>query len=245
MRGKLRTFSVAAAGALALLIAAFAGTAVAKDRNHDQIPDKWEKRYHLSLKVDQANKDQDRDAVGNLDEYQEGTSPRDSDSDNDGVLDGDDEQEGVDDQGDDEGANEPDDQGDDNDEVEDGDENDDNAGVIASFDEGVLTINLDGGGQVSGAVDSNTEIECETVDESEVGDDSGPDLESASDEIDDPGDEETGSGEEEPGDDGTPGGDDVEEPDENACTVDDLTPGTVVHEAELEGGTFSEVELVK
>ena len=242
MRGKLKTFSVAAAGALALLIAAFAGTAVAKDRNHDQIPDKWEKRYHLSLKVNQANKDQDQDSVGNRDEYQEGTSPRDPDSDNDGVLDGDDEQEGVDDQGDDEGA---DDQGDDNDQGEDGDENDEIAGVIASFEGGVLTINVEGGGQVSGAVDSNTEIECETADESEVGDDSGPDVESASSDIEEPGDEEPGSGEEEPGDDDTPGGDDVEEPDENACTVDDLTQNTVVHEAELEGGTFTEIELVK
>jgi hypothetical protein len=213
MRGKLRTFSVAAAGALALLIAAFAGTAVAKDRNHDQIPDKWEKRYHLSLKVDQANKDQDHDTVGNLDEFQDGTSPRDADSDNDGVLDGNDEQEGVDDQGDDEGANEPDDQGDDNDQAE----NEDNAGVIASFEGGVLTIDLNGGGQISGAVDSNTEIECQTADESEVGDGSG--------------------------DDETPG--DVEEPGENACTTDDLTQGTTVHEADLEGGTFTEVELVK
>ena len=230
MRGKLRTFSGAAAGALAVLSAAFAGTAVAKDRNHDQIPDKWEKRYHLSLKVDQANKDQDHDTVGNLDEYQEGTSPRDPDSDNDGVLDGNDEQEGVDDQSDDEGANEPDDQGNDNDQGE----ADDNAGVIASFVDGVLTINLNGGGQVSGAVDSNTEIECETA----VGDDSGPGFESESYEIDEPGDGETGSG-----DDDTPG--DVEEPDENACTMDDLTPNTVVHEADLEGGTFREVELVK
>ena len=234
MRGNLRTFSVAAAGALALLIAAFAGTAVAKDRNHDQIPDKWEKRYHLSLKVDQANKDQDHDTVGNLDEFQDGTSPRDPDSDNDGVLDGNDEQEGVDDQGDNEGANEPDDQGDDNDQGE----NEDNAGVIASFEGGVLTINLDGGGQVSGVVDSNTEIECQTADESEVGDDSGPGFESDSNEIDEPGDGETGSG-----DDDTP--DDVEEPGEDTCTTDDLTPGTTVQEADLEGGTFREVELVK
>lgn len=241
MRGKLKTFSVAAAGALALLIAAFAGTAVAKDRNHDQIPDKWEKRYHLSLKVNQANKDQDQDSVGNRDEYQEGTSPRDPDSDDDGVLDGDDEQEGVDDQGDDEGANEPDDQGEDNGGDENGGDENEIAGVIASFEGGVLTIDVEGGGQVSGAVDSNTEIECETADESEVGDASGSDFESRSDEIDEPGDEETGSGEEEPGDDDTPGGDDVED----SCTADDLTQGTVVHEAELEGGTFTEIELVK
>src|SRR5262249_42630216 len=156
MRGKLRIFSVAAAGALALLFAAFAGTAVAKDRNHDQIPDKWEKRYHLSLKVNQANKDQDRDTVGNLDEFREGTNPPDANSDVDGVLDANDENEGPDDLGDDGIADEPGDPGEDPEGVE----NDDNAGVIASFEGGILTIDLDGGGQVSGVVDENTEIEC-------------------------------------------------------------------------------------
>jgi hypothetical protein len=186
MRGTLRTFSVAAAGALALLITAFAGTAVAKDRNHDQIPDKWEKRYHLSLKVDQANK-------------------------------------GDDNEGDDGG----------------GDQSHEIAGVIASFENGVLTINVDGGGEVSGAVDSNTEIDCETADESEVGDDSSPGLESESGDIEEPGDDETGSG-----DDDTPG-DGVEEPGADACTQDDLTQGTTVHEADLENGTFTEIELVK
>ena len=45
-----------------------------------------------------------------------------------------------------------------------------------------------------------------------------------------------------------PGGDDAGETgddEERACTMADLTPNTPVHEAELEGGVFKEIELVK
>jgi hypothetical protein len=58
-------------------------------RNHDRIPDRWEKRHHLSLKVSQTNRDQDQDQLGNLGEFQAGDNPRDDDSDDDGVMDGD------------------------------------------------------------------------------------------------------------------------------------------------------------
>jgi hypothetical protein len=217
MNEKLRTFSVAAAGALALLLAAFAGTAVAKDRNHDRIPDKWEKRFHLSLSVNQADRDQDRDGVDNLNEFQEGTNPRDRDSDNDGRPDGreDSDHDGLNNHMEDMTANLPDDRDTDNDGVRDGRED---AGVIASVDGTTRVIDLAGGGQSSGTVDSQTEIKCETEDEHEVGDDnSGPGGATASDD----------------------GGDD------NVCTTADLTPGTFVHEAELRGTAFEEVELVK
>src|SRR4051812_28885937 len=74
---------------LATGMLAVPGTALAaKDRNHDGIPDRWEHRYHLNLKVDQSTRDQDRDRVRNLDEWRDHTSPRDSDSDNDGTKDG-------------------------------------------------------------------------------------------------------------------------------------------------------------
>jgi len=33
--------------------------------NHDHIPDRWEKRHHLSLHVNQARHDQDRDRLDN------------------------------------------------------------------------------------------------------------------------------------------------------------------------------------
>jgi hypothetical protein len=59
------------------------------DRNRDRIPDSWERRHHLSLKVKQTKRDQDRDGLNNFGEFREKTNPRDRDSDNDGVRDGD------------------------------------------------------------------------------------------------------------------------------------------------------------
>ena len=73
-------------GVLALL--ALPGLAAAKDRNHDHISDRWEKRHHLSLRVNQAARDQDRDHLNNLGEFKAGDNPRDEDTDNDGVMDG-------------------------------------------------------------------------------------------------------------------------------------------------------------
>jgi len=81
------TWIALALGALVLL--AMPGLAAAKDRNHDRIPDRWEKRHKLSLKTNQARLDQDRDHLRNRAEFLSGDSPRDSDSDDDGVLDGD------------------------------------------------------------------------------------------------------------------------------------------------------------
>lgn len=85
-RARLGALLVVALGALALL--ALPGVAAAKDRNHDRIPDRWEKRHHLSLEVNQARHDQDRDHLRNLAEFQAGDNPRDDDSDDDGVMDG-------------------------------------------------------------------------------------------------------------------------------------------------------------
>jgi hypothetical protein len=66
-----------------------ASSASAKDRNHDGLPDRWEKRHHLSLNTKQARKDQDKDGLRNKAEFRAGTNPRDADSDNDGTEDGD------------------------------------------------------------------------------------------------------------------------------------------------------------
>jgi hypothetical protein len=77
---------------MALAIAAsmaLAGTALAKDRNHDRIPDRWEKAHHLSLKVKQGGRDQDHDGLRNRGEWRARLDPRDEDTDNDGVEDGD------------------------------------------------------------------------------------------------------------------------------------------------------------
>jgi hypothetical protein len=142
-------------------------SALAKDRNHDKLPDKWEKRHHLSLKHNQARRDQDKDGLRNLAEYRLHTDPRDDDSDEDGIEDGDEDKFGHD----------PSDDDGDHDGIEDGDEN---AGTVKSFEGGVLTITLAKGGEVSGTVTDATEIECGGDD-----DDQGDDDEDHEDDEDD------------------------------------------------------------
>jgi hypothetical protein len=66
-----------------------AGGALAKDRNHDRIPDRWEKHHHLSLHHKQGRKDQDHDGLRNRGEFRAHLNPRDADTDNDGIDDGD------------------------------------------------------------------------------------------------------------------------------------------------------------
>jgi hypothetical protein len=115
----------------------------------------------------------------------------------------------------------------DNDGIEDGDEN---AGTIASFTGGVLTIDLAGGGTLTGDITQDTEIECD-------------DRATASDDGDghhgdDQGDDD-GGGDDQGDDHGDDGG--------GNCATDALTPGAVVHEAELKArdgrATFEKVEL--
>ena len=77
---------LALAASLALTTLAAAGGG---DRNSDRIPDRWERRHHLSLKVNQAKRDQDHDGLNNMGEYRAKLDPRDDDSDDDGVEDGD------------------------------------------------------------------------------------------------------------------------------------------------------------
>ena len=57
------------------------------DGNHDRLPDSWERQHHLSLSVNQAGRDQDRDGLKNLSEFRHGTNPRRADSDRDGLRD--------------------------------------------------------------------------------------------------------------------------------------------------------------
>jgi hypothetical protein len=201
-----------AAVALALLIP---GAASAKDRNHDRIPDRWERQHGLSLKVNQAKRDQDRDALNNRQEFKSGNDPRDDDSDGDGIEDG-----------------------------------DESSGTIASYDPatGELTINAFNTGPVTGLVTESTEVKCDD------GDDDGDEDGDGRGGTDDHGhgDRADRSGHDDPpGDDSSddPSGDDDPETDESACTVADLVPGAVVHEAELEiengTTTWEEIELLR
>ena len=83
----IRILGIALLTALAAM-AVLAAPLQAKDRNHDKIPDGWERPHHLSLKVNQAGNDQDHDGLNNRGEFRAQTDPRDDDSDNNGVPDG-------------------------------------------------------------------------------------------------------------------------------------------------------------
>ena len=73
----------------ALLVVTATGSARGNgDRNRDRIPDRWERAHHLSLKVNQARRDQDHDGLRNRAEFLAGTDPRNNDSDDDGTNDG-------------------------------------------------------------------------------------------------------------------------------------------------------------
>ncbi len=226
-----RTIRLAVALALGVLaVFALPSIAAAKDRNHDRIPDRWEKRHHLSLKVKQTRRDQDSDQLKNLGEFRHSTNPRKADSDGDGITDG--EEVAV-------GDNPADDDSD-NDGVEDGNEN---AGTVASFDGTTLTINLAAGGTISGMVTDRTEVKCETEGDGSSEGPSGSDRRShARLSADHEG------GEDNPGDEGEDGhhGD---HGDANACSPDDLVEGAVVHQAEIrvggDGAVFDEVELIQ
>jgi hypothetical protein len=220
------TWFALALGALALL--AMPGVAAAKDRNHDHIPDRWEKKHNLSLKVNQAHKNQDGDRLRNRAEFLAGDNPRDADSNNDGVEDGEDNAGTI-------------------------TSFDMETGrlVISLFggetvsglvteeteikceDHGGASVSSDGGQGEEEAGDDNG-----GQGEEEPGDDNGGQEEPG----DDNGGDNSGPGSENSG----PGNGD-EQGDAGNCTTADLVPGAVVQEAELKvaGGqaTFEEVEL--
>ena len=196
----MRKLFILALALVAVLGLASSAAAKSRDRNHDKLPDRWERAHHLSLKVKQAKRDQDRDGLNNRGEFRAKTNPRDSDSDDDGIKDG-----------------------------------KENAGTIKSFEGGVLTISLAGGGELSGRVDEDTEIECHTA----------GDLVAHSSSSGDDDDLSHDQGEDEDGDDVNEHGDD----DDDQCSADALKAGTKVHEAELEvtsaGKHWEELELIE
>jgi hypothetical protein len=183
-RGKLAAgFATIIAAALMIL----ALPAVAKDSNRDGIPDGWEKRNKLSLKVKQHKRDQDRDKLNNRSEFRFRTNPQKADTDGDGLKDGDEIFEDTDPRdpdSDDDGLRDgfeieigydPTDPDSDGDDVPDGQEN---IGHIASFNGAQLTINLIRGGSISGLITPNTYIACdrETGDEEFDGECTSADL---------------------------------------------------------------------
>lgn len=78
---------VATLAAKALIAAVAVFPAAAIGAVVDGIPNSWELRHRLSLNVNQAKLDADRDRLNNLNEYRSRTSPRAVDTDRDGVPD--------------------------------------------------------------------------------------------------------------------------------------------------------------
>jgi hypothetical protein len=247
----MRAFVVLCLAAFAL---ALPSAAAARDRDHDGLPDRWERTNHLSTKKKSSNGDPDLDRVDNRNEYREGTSPRDRDSDNDRRGDGreDRDRDGLSNAGEDLTGNDPRNADSDGDEVRDGKEA---AGVVTSFAEGVLTIELAGGGTVGAVVTEGTEVECESEDIVEAtyarvsrrstrrstrkrqrrraasaGYDD-PEIEEDPEEGEDPGEESEESEEsEEEGEESEEGSEELGEGD---CPADALGPGARVRDADL------------
>ena len=249
-------YFVAGIAALALLAMPAGALAKSRDHNHDRIPDRWEKRFHLSTRVNVAHKDPDHDGLNNLAEFRNGTNPRKADTDNDGLDDGAEVQVG-------DNPTNPDT---DNDGVEDGQEV---SGTVASFDGTTLVIQLpgEGAGTVRGTVNSSTEVECNNDNENEnstptatTSEDGGSsDTSGSGDNTTSSGDNTTsgdnsGPGSTMSGDDNQAGDDDQNGENDNdeddqaqqPCTI---AVGDVVHEAKLiqsdGGNTFTKVELDK
>src|SRR4051794_24733586 len=143
-----RRLALALVAAAALVAVLLPGAALAKDRNHDRIPDRWERAHHLSLHHNQARRDQDRDGLRNRAEFRHHTNPRRADTDRDGLDDGTEVEVGDNPRRDDS----------DRDGIEDGDEN---AGTVASFDGTTLRIDLADGDSVAATVNGTTEIKCD------------------------------------------------------------------------------------
>jgi hypothetical protein len=212
----LKIFMIAALGAIAML--ALPALAAAKDRNHDRIPDRWEKRHNLSLQVNQAGRDQDRDHLRNRAEFMAGDNPRSPDSDGDGIPDGEENAGTI-------------------------QSFDPSTGklTIALFGGETLSglvdeeTEIECGGDRHGAASASDDGEDQASsegkdDEGEPGDDHGEE-----------GEDHRGEGE--PGDDDGPAG----EGEAPSCASADLTEGATVKEAELKlesgSATFEKVEL--
>lgn len=239
------TWFALALGALALL--AMPSLAAAKDRNHDHIPDKWEKRHHLSLKTNQAHKNQDGDALRNRAEFLAGDNPRNADSNGDGVEDGEDNAGTI-------------------------SSFDSETGklVINLFGGETVSglVNEETEIKCEDQMGASASSDGSGSGEEEAGDDNGGETEQVEPGDDNGGEEEAGDdnggqGEEEPADDS--GGEEAGEDnggensgpgsegsgsgdgEQSNCTAADLTPGAVVQEAELKvangQATFEKVEL--
>jgi hypothetical protein len=129
MRSPLALTAATAAAVVALTAPALA--AGPADRNHDKLPDHWERANGLSLALRQTWRDQDNDGVANLSEFRAHTRARLADSDRDGRTDADEDydRDGVDNGTESDIRLHPGDKDTDNDRVPDGREDPDKDGL--------------------------------------------------------------------------------------------------------------------
>jgi hypothetical protein len=161
---KLLLFGVVLAALLALPGAA---SAKSRDRDHDKMPDKWERHHGLSTHKNNAKADPDKDGLNNLGEFRSRTNPRDPDTDNDGIEDGDDDGDGdgVDNQNEVQEGTSPTDRDTDNDGKPDGAEDRDHDGLDNAGedqtandpnDQDTDNDGVEDGGEVAGTIVSFT-----------------------------------------------------------------------------------------
>jgi hypothetical protein len=231
---------VVAIFAFALL--ALPSAALAKDSDHDGMPNGWEKAHGLNPNKANAKRDPDHDGLTNIQEFRHKTDPKSADTDGDDLNDGQEVELG----------DNPNDADTDNDGIRDGNEL---AGTIQHFDSatGVLTIVLaDGTTTRSGAVNDNTRIKCDdhsqTVSAASHGADDGASHDATDDHGGASGSGTTSAADQHGSDDGTDGHGSRGHGGRSNCTTTALTDGRVVHEAKLAsdgngGFVFTKVEL--
>ena len=219
MSSRLRTLTLMIVALVAMLAVPAGAIAKKGDRDHDRLPDKWEKKNRAA----KPGADLDKDGLTNYGEFRSGTNPRKADSDRDGTADGDEDRDRdkVDNGNEVRERTDPAKKDSDGDRKKDGVEDTDRDGLdnagedatgndpidpdtdgdgvkdgketvgqVVAFDGDTLTIRLPSGRTVSGLVDEDTDIEC-GEDNSWLSDD-GDDLgdDSGDDVSDDSGDDE-------------------------------------------------------
>jgi hypothetical protein len=170
---------------LALLVAAAALTAspaVARKKDHDHMPDRWEKRNHLNIKKDDSRRDRDRDGLSNYGEYRAHTNPRKKDSDHDGRRDGreDYDRDHLRNSAEIRTGFDPGDADSDNDGTKDGREN---AGKIVKLSDTSITIKLAVGGSLTARLGDGLAVNCNASG-------SGDSTDAAGDDAADPGEDD-------------------------------------------------------
>jgi hypothetical protein len=196
-------------------------TSARVDRNRDRIPDRWECRHNLSLKVKQTRLDPDHDGLNNEGEFQAGDDPHKADSDNDGVKDGNEHTGTI----------------------------KSFLADAGSPNTGTLTIALDGGGTVTGKVTGDTECKVKPATPTATasrngesgddhGDNSAPVSTNSGDEHGEANQNDANENQNEA---------DENQNEDRGCTAADLRQSRVVKEAELKvtsaGTIFHEIKL--